>query len=697
MKKLLEIIRNQHHAIYRIFLFIIAICLGVYLMPKKKSFEYELIQGKPWPHENLISDMEFSILKSDVAINAEKTNVKNNTKQFYDFREDLKEESKKNLDYELSRFLEAKKKDKPSLRSEKEHSNYIKRLEQKTYRLWNKIYSKGLIENNGKIEGKPANYLIKVAYGNDIKSKYLNDFYTIGQATELIRSLDVKDESDQKELVDLLIESIEKNVLFDSGATSEKQTTELNDIVRFSGVVEVGELIISKGEVVNANKYLKLRSYKMEYEDKQISQRSNRFIIAGQLILVSLCFLILFLFIKKNRIKIFRDVSALRFLLLNIILILALARFTQIFPNKYLIYVVPFCVLPLIIRSFYDVRLALFVHTIAIVLVGLLAPDPFHFVFIQLMAGILAVLTIENLYKRSDLFVSAAKIAAIYFLTFLGISLITKGDLGDQNYLVYGFLLISAFLTLFTYPLVYVFEKIFGLVSDISLLELSDTNHPLLKELAEKAPGTFQHSLQVSNLAESAVMEVGGNVLLVRAGALYHDIGKMESPLYFIENQMAGMNPHDELSFDESARIIIGHVIKGVEKAKKYNIPDQVIDFIRTHHGDSMVQYFYRQYIKKFPEKINETNLFCYPGPKPFSKETAVLMMADAVEAASRSLPEKNMNSISDLVGRLIDGQMSSGQFDNASITLKEISIIKKIFIKKLINIHHLRIEYPSA
>jgi putative nucleotidyltransferase with HDIG domain len=398
----------------------------------------------------------------------------------------------------------------------------------------------------------------------------------------------------------------------------------------------------------------------------------------------------------KNRTSLFKDTSAIKLILLNVILFLALARFSLFFNNTYLIYVVPFCALPLVIRSFYDLRLALFVHTITIVLVGWLAPDPFHFVFIQLMAGILSVLTIENLYKRSDLFISVGKIAIVYFITFMGISMITRMDLFGQDFIVYGFLLISAFLTLFTYPLVYIYEKLFSLVSDISLLELADTNHPLLKEMAEKAPGTFQHSLQVSSLAEQAIMEIGGNALLVRAGALYHDIGKVDNTLFFIENQMAGINPHDELSADESAKLIISHVIKGIEKAKKHNLPEQIIDFIRTHHGDGMVQYFYRQYVKKFPDKMNETEMFRYPGPKPFSKETAVLMMADSVEAATRSLAVKNSENVSGMVEKIIQNQMNDGQFNHASITLKEIDIIKKLFIKKLLNIHHLRVEYPS-
>ena len=559
------------------------------------------------------------------------------------------------------------------------------------------IYKKGVIQNNGNIEGKDPNYVIYVDNGDGSSARYLSDFFTINQATEQIKKINISSKKDYNEAVNLLIEALIQNILFNKNDTDLHLETELDKISKVSGKVSVGELIVSKGELVQQKTYLKLISYKKEFEGKQLSARANKFIVTGQVLLFSLCFLIIFLFIMKNKKSVFKDTNAIKFILLNILLFIALARFSLIFSNNQLIYIVPFCALPLIIRSFYDLRLALFIYTITIVLVGWLAPAPFHFVFIQLMAGILSVLTIENLYKRSDLFVSVSKIAVVYLITFLGISLITKGDIFGQDYIIYGYLIISAFLTLFSYQLVYVYEKLFSLVSDVSLLELTDTNHPILKEMAEKAPGTFQHSLQVSNLAEQAIMEIGGNVLLVRAGAMYHDIGKMDNPLFFIENQMAGVNPHDELSADESAKVIISHVIKGIEKAKKYNLPEQIIDFIRTHHGDSMVQYFYRQYVTKFPEKMDHTEQFSYPGPKPFSKETAVLMMADSVEAATRSLPEKNPEKISDLVNNIIQNQMNNGQFDNAYITLKEIGLIKKIFIKKLQNIHHSRIEYPSS
>ena len=696
MKKVLEIIRDHHNLIYRIGLFVVAIGLSVYLMPRKLSFEYEPIEGKPWPHESLISDMEFSVLKSADKIAQEKQQVEDNKKIIFKLDESREVEAKINLDKELERFSISRKDTKPVLKSQKEHDKYVNNLIAKTNSVWRNIYKKGVIQNNGNIDDKESNYLIIIDKGKGKKQDYLYNYYSIIGATDLIKAIDIEDIDDNKALVDILVKALTYDYLFSTKETEIYLEHEQNKIAKVNGKVSIGELIISKGELVGQKKYLKLLSYKKEFEGDQISSRANVFILIGQVLVISLCFLIIFLFIRAKRTQLFNDSSAIKFILLNLILFICLARFSLLFSDHNLIYIVPFSILPLVIRSFYDLRLALFIYTIAIVIIGWLAPNPFHFVFVQLMAGILSILTIDNLYKRSDLFVSVGKIALVYFLSFLGISLITKGDIFGQDYIVYFYLLISALLTLFTYPLVYVYEKIFSLVSDISLLELSDTNHPLLKEMSEKAPGTFHHSLQVCNLAENAAMEIDGNVLLIRVGALYHDIGKMDNALFFIENQLAGINPHDELSFDESAKLIISHVITGIEKAKEYKLPEQVIDFIRTHHGDSVVQYFYRQYVKKFPEMINDTDKFRYPGPKPFSKETAILMMADSVEAATRSLSEKNADNISDLVHKIITSQMSSGQFEEADITLKEINKIKKAFIKKLLSMHHLRIEYPT-
>jgi putative nucleotidyltransferase with HDIG domain len=306
-----------------------------------------------------------------------------------------------------------------------------------------------------------------------------------------------------------------------------------------------------------------------------------------------------------------------------------------------------------------------------------------------------AIFSIVNMRNRSQIFISAILIFITYSVSYIGIIIIQEGNNDVITWFDFAWFGVSALLTLFSYPLIFVFEKIFGFTSDVSLLELSDTNGKLLRELASRAPGTFQHSLQVANLAEEAIYKIGGNSLLVRTGALYHDIGKMEMPMYFIENQAGGINPHDDLSFDESAAIIISHVIKGIEIAKKNNLPEQIIDFIRTHHGTTMTAYFYRSFLKAFPEEAVDESKFHYPGPIPYSKETAVLMMADSVEAASRSLKKYDVETIDALVDKIINSQISQNQFANADITFKDINVLKKIFKKKLMNIYHVRVEYP--
>jgi putative nucleotidyltransferase with HDIG domain len=458
-------------------------------------------------------------------------------------------------------------------------------------------------------------------------------------------------------------------------------------------MIQKGELIISKGELINDEKFEILESLKKEYLEGKNKHVGHWNIFLGQIFLVGLALLSIFLFLYHFRKDIVADNKRIVFILL-LIVIMHFGVYLTNTTNYISIYAIPFCVLPIIIRTFYDTRLASFIHIITIITIGLSLSNSFEFIYLQIIAGTLTIFSIVNMNKRSQLFGTSLVIFISYFIGYISFQLIYEGSFSEIKFNQIGSFALSAMLTLFTYPLIYLFEKMFGFVSDVTLMELSDTNNPLLRELANKAPGTFQHSLQVANLAESAIFEIGGNALLTRAGALYHDIGKMDNPLYFIENQTTGINPHDELDFEESAKIIINHVKKGIEKAKKHNLPDSVIDFIRTHHGDTMVQYFYRSYIKHFPDEIIDESLFSYPGPRPYSKETAVLMMADSVEAASRSLSKKDAESIEKLVDSIIDYQIKEEQFINADITFKDISQIKKIFKKKLQNIYHTRIEY---
>ena len=346
------------------------------------------------------------------------------------------------------------------------------------------------------------------------------------------------------------------------------------------------------------------------------------------------------------------------------------------------------------LKNFFDARLGLFVHVLTVLILGFVVPNSFEYIFLQIIAGIVTILTASELYKRANLFISVGQITLIYIIGYFAFHAIHEGNLENIEWILFGVFVLNGLLTLFAQPLIYMFEKLFGLVSDVSLLELSDTNSKLLKELSDKAPGTFHHSLQVANLAEAAANEIGANAMLVRVGALYHDIGKMEQPTYFTENQITNVNPHDDLPPKESAKIIIDHVINGIEIARKNNLPDRIIDFIRTHHGTTVVYYFYKK--QQELEKEVDMESFQYPGPIPFSKETAILMMSDAVEAASKSLKNPTFAIIDEFVEKIVKGQMQADQYLNANITLKEIEMVKKVLKQKLTNIYHLRVEYPE-
>jgi len=359
------------------------------------------------------------------------------------------------------------------------------------------------------------------------------------------------------------------------------------------------------------------------------------------------------------------------------------------------IYILPFVLFPILVKSFFDARSAIFYHTIAILLSAFLVPNPYEFILVQYFAGFLAILTYDSMSKRSQLF----RISLVVFITYIFvytafINIHSGSILMNKEYFIY--FIISSLLLLLSFPFIYIFEKLFGFISDLSLLELADTNHALLRQMAETAPGTFQHSLQVANLAEEAVRKIRGSSLLVRVGALYHDIGKMYAPEYFTENKAGNYNPHDDLSYEESAQAIIKHITQGVKMAKKHRLPQQIIDFIRTHHGTTRTEYFYRSFKNDFPDKKVNEQIFTYPGPAPFSKETAVLMMADSVEAASRSLKSYTEENIDQFVEKIIDSQMNRGQFLNTPISFKQLSLIKESFKAKLKNIYHTRIAYPE-
>jgi len=458
--------------------------------------------------------------------------------------------------------------------------------------------------------------------------------------------------------------------------------------------VQKGEVIVYKGSVVNDDVYQKLESFKKAFEDNARVNGNRNLVLLGQFFLVAIAISLLMIFLYLFRKDIYADnrlVSLILLVITTMLATLSLAIKLQ-FPTN--LYYIPYCIVPIIIRILFDTRLALNIHLLVVLIAGFFVPNSFEFAYYEITAGMVSIYSIKNLVRREQFLISAVIIIFTYFVAFLGITFIREGDFLNIDWMDFLPFVVSVLLTLLAYPLIYLFEKVFAITSEITLIELTNTNAPLLRELAFNAPGTFQHSLQVANLAENAIYAVGGNALLVRAGALYHDIGKMENPLFFIENQSSGFNPHDKLPYEESAQIIIRHVSKGIEMARKANLPEIVIDFIRTHHGNTRVDYFYQSFLKNFPEKFVNENIFRYPGPIPYSKETGVLMLADSVEAASRSLREPDEKSISDLVDRIVKYKLNQDQLKDSNITLKDVETIKTIFKRMLGSIYHVRVDY---
>lgn len=661
----------------------------VFMLPKEGKFKYEYQKGRPWGHEDLVAPFDFAIEKPKEELNAEIAQVKENAKTYLNLQGDVENSV---ADAFRSQFTLEFRPDSSSELS----LNKLNKLLTDGESVLNSIYEQGILRNSSDLDAIDRDKQVYLLSGNTASEVSLSHFLTVQSAYIKIQSdLQTKRGADRELLIKVLSEVLVQNVVFDEETTGRFLQDDLASISETRGMIPKGLMVISRGDMVDNDNFLVLESLRKEFQAKLGSSGSYYLILLGQLIMVAIVLFMFYTFLVKYRTDLAQNNWKVSFLLMLILGMIATSSIVQRIDSINL-YLVPFCLLPVIVRSFFDSRIALFTHLVALIIIGFEAPNGFEFMFLELLAGIMAIFSLLNLQNRAQLFISMLIVFVTYSASYFSIAVMQEGDIKNIDFTMFVWFGGSVGLTLLAYPLIYLFEKVFGFLSEVTLLELNNTNHKLLRQMATEAPGTFQHSLQVASLAETAIYEIGGNALLVRTGALYHDIGKLKAPMYYIENQVTGVNPHDDLSFEESASIIINHVIKGIELAKKNNLPEPLIDFIRTHHGTSTVQYFYRSYLSNFPEGELDKEHFSYPGPKPFTKEMAVLMMADSVEAASRSLPEYTSDSVGNLVDKIIDHQFSEGQFDSANITLKDIKEIRAIFKKKLLNIYHVRMEYPT-
>ena len=676
-------------------IFFISVGIMVYVLPREGKFRFEFVKGKVWLHDDFIAPFDFAINKSDKEIREETYLLERAGKKYYVHDAQVLFEKQRDLASELDTFIRRVTGVDAQVYAPARND---RALILASGRDWlSEIYSKGVLQSVMGTNDPSGAGLIVEMHENIAEEKRITDYYTKDAAMKLIaEKLYASEQWKDPELKLFFERFITPNVFYSDQLTRSAREKAISNISLTRGMVSKGELIIAKGELVTPEKFQILESVREEYEAQVGSLQIDPFyVIGGQAIMVSVVLAMLLLFLILLRRDLFEDSIKLSFLFS---LVVAEVVMVSIMAKMHVlsVYIFPFCIMPIIIRSFFDTRLAMFAHLLTMMIIGFIVPNPFEFFIIQMTGGIACIFSIVNMRKRSQLFITITLLTLAYLACYVGLTLMVEGQLDALRLRDIVWLMASAALSLFSYPIIYFIEKVFGFSSDVSLLELSDTNNPLLKQLALQAPGTFQHSLQVANLAEAAISRIGGNTLLTRTGALYHDIGKLELARYFIENQVTGVNPHDELDFDESARLIISHVKRGIQLARKHNLPEKIIDFIRTHHGNSRVQYFYRSFLRNFPNAEVDEAAFRYPGPIPFSRETAVVMMADAVEATSRSLKIINSETIDKLVEDIIRTQMEDNQYINANITFKDITAIKKIFKKMLMNIYHVRVEYPK-
>lgn len=690
-------VKAFYDKIYRFLLFFFSIGIIVYLFPTHGKFEYDFQKGRPWKHETLISPYDFPVYKSGQELAHERDSLLKDNKPYFRLDETVASKQYRLLEAAIESELKHLNGYQPLNNQQLAAKKYYSFLKQ----LIEPYFSSGIVEFTEVLEQAQTGFSLIIIRGTIAETKDISRVFTPLSAYSDFKKQLQKEISKYPDLDIQFINALHIDELFVPNLYFDKITSDrvkneiISNILPHKGMIQSGERIIIKGDVVDESKYQILNSLKTEHELLLGTGSNYLWLLTGELILVISAILVLFLFLYHFRREILYSSLKTTFILIMVVLMVAIGSLTVRY-NSVSLYLVPFAILPVIIRTFYDSRLALFIHIITIMLIGFQVPNAFEFVFMQFVAGIVAIMSLSAMHRRRNLFFTVIMVFISYAFVHLGLELLKHGHIDRIDYGALIWFAGNCFLITLCYPFIFVFEKIFGFLSDITLMELSDTNHPLLRELAEKAPGTFQHSITVAGMAQEATIKVGGNPLLVHTGALYHDIGKMFMPQFFIENQKPGENPHDKLEPEESAKIIISHIARGVEIARKHKLPQQLVDFIRSHHGTNKVEYFYRTFRMKYPNKPVDTETFTYPGPVPFSRETAVLMMADAVEAASRSLKSISEESLTKLVDDIISQKINDDQFMFTNITFKDITTVKDVFKKKLINIFHSRIEYPK-
>ena len=672
---------SYKNLIYKSLIFIATVSVIVYFLPNEGKFNYQFDINKPWKYGLLQASFDFPIYKNDIQVQKEQDSILADYQPYFQ----IDKEAEKNV---LSKLREDYNK---TLRHSLPGTDYVRYIE----RTLKALYEDGIIAGND-LKRMEEDSIIAIRLGdkNVATSRFIDQLYTVKEAYEYLLNADTTHYKKKILQQCNLNDYITPNLVYDEEKSEAAQKDLLSNISWANGFVLNGQKIIDRGEIVDEQTYNILESLRKEWEKRSDSVQEKRLTLAGQILYVGIFLFCFMAYLELFRADYYERKGTLT-LLFALIVFFPVLSSIMVEQNLSSIYVVPFAMIPIIVRVFLDSRTAFMAHVTIILLCSITLRFPHEFILLQVVAGMVAIYSLRELSQRSQLLRTALVVFISYALLYFAFELIHEDDLTKLNTRMYIYFMINGILLLFAYPLLFLLEKIFGFTSDVTLVELSNINNSLLREMSEVAPGTFQHSLQMANLAAAAANKIGGKSQLVRTGALYHDIGKMVNPAFFTENQ-SGVNPHKSLSYEQSAQVIISHITDGLKLAEKHNLPKVIKDFISTHHGRGLTKYFYISYKNEHPDEEVDQEKFRYPGPNPFTKEQAVLMMADSVEAASRSLPEYTEESISTLVDKIIDTQVSEGYFKECPITFKDIATVKALFKEKLKTMYHTRISYPE-
>jgi len=665
--------------------FVVTLLVILIFLPKDGLFKFEYQVNQPWKHDKLLAPFDFGIKKSPQELEAEKKAIQEGQPLVFFYDQDISNDILSKVERQYSAQL-------PDTATQCD-SSFQSALE-----IYAGVLNMAIIERSNEAAKNLSPFDELLLYkANRLNPLTYQEAITLQQVLDTIDTVGsiIQDSNCRAIIIDAFKKQIRPNAIYNDSLTNKLLMAAMDEVVSIEGKIDKGTTIIDRGDVVNEYRYKVLESLKLEYGERIISDTGFQWSIFGEMGIIAALIGLLILFIYMNQDRLFNDPRPMT-LALSLLALSYAFSVLAISSETISIYAIPIGITPLLMRMFYDFRVSIFTFIISTLIVALFVANPLEYMVIQLGAISFATLFQASSTRRSRMLATALIVYIGYSIIYVLINVAQNGQIGNIDSGMFGWFAINSLLCMMVFPLIYIIEKVFGYISETTLLELSDSNQPLLKELAIKAPGTFQHSLQVANLCEKVAVAIGGNTVLLRTAAMYHDVGKMNEPQFFIENQLPDNNPHDDLEPEESATIIINHVLKGIDLCREHRIPFDIIQFIQTHHGTSTVRFFLKKAKEKAEQKGESVDeaLYSYPGPRPKTKEHAILMMADSVEAASRSLKKFDKESMDKLVDGLIEYQKNEGQFDNAAITLKDISAAKRALKIALHGIYHQRISY---